>query len=264
MLSKTGLKTILFISILSLSTSCLRLKPLIYLQTDDNKEHTSNVTLLQYRIHAGDNLKLEFTSTDPATSALLNKETGLAQSSQINNASMYVSSYSVDSLGNIDIPLIGTVKAKGLTAEQLGQSINKLLSNILKLKSISVKMANYRISVLGEVKNPGTFFILNDQTTLLQALALAGDLTDFGNRKRVKIVRNDLEDKTSHISYVDLTSPDIMYNPTYYLHPNDVVYVEPIRVKVVRTNLPLLQVAVTSITAILLVLNIVLNSRYYN
>lgn len=253
---------ILCISILLLQSACIRYRNLVYLQTND--QHTVPIQKSQYKIHPNDDLKIEFTSTDPNTSALLNKETGLGQNSQVNNASLYVGSYTVDSLGLIDIPLLGAIPAKGLTLEQLSLKINKELATILKLKNVSVKMANARISILGEVKNPGTYYLYNDQTTLLQGLAMAGDLTDLGNRKQLKVVRNDVENKTSTIFYVNLTSPELLQSPCYYLFPNDAIYVEPVKAKTTRLNLPIAQVTLTAVSAILLVVSLIVNAYYQN
>ena len=252
------LKIILIIIVIQLSTSCVRYKNLVYLQQKRGSSFEQTLTIKEYKIHPNDDLKIEFTSTDPTTSALLNRESGLNASTQLTNISIYISSYRVDSLGYIEIPLIKKVHVLDMTLSALEEKISNELAPILKLKNVVVKMANSRVSVMGEVKNPGTFYVYNDRTTIFQAIALAGDVTDMGNRHAIKVIRNSSQNQKCVVTILDITKLEIIASDMYYVYPNDVIYVEPAKAKTSRINLPILQATLTGVTAILLLINVLL------
>lgn len=135
----------------------------------------------------------------------------------------------VDKTGDIDVPFIGKVKVDGLSLEQASSKIKVLLEKILKEPSVSVRFLNFKYSVLGEVVRPGVFNLLNDKTTLPEALAMAGDLTLYGNRKNVMIIRDGKEIR--EIARLDLTTKEIFESPYYFLKNGDVIYVEPLKSK---------------------------------
>lgn len=133
--------------------------------------------------------------------------------------------YLVDENGEIKLPIIGSLKVSGFTRMQAINLIENKLKEYLKNPVVQIQIQNYKITVLGEVKSPGTFKIPNERITLLEAIGLAGDLKPTGVRKNVLVIRDVNGSKKEY--RVDLTSKDIFNSPVYYLTQNDVVYIEP-------------------------------------
>jgi len=134
-------------------------------------------------------------------------------------------SYLVDSNGNIDFPVLGTLKLAGLTRIQATAMIKDMLKEYLKDAIVNLRNVNFKVSVLGEVNSPGLFTIQNDRITILEALALAGDLTINAERHNVMVIREEGNKKT--YNRVNLTSEELFNSPMYYLRQNDVLYVTP-------------------------------------
>ena len=142
--------------------------------------------------------------------------------------------YLVDATGAIEMPLIGTLKVSGLTTMEAKELIKKKIANYLKEPTVNVRFLNYKISVLGEVVHPSVYVIPNETITLPEALALAGDMTIYGKRENVLVIRDDNGKKI--FGRVDLTTRDIYNSPYYYLHENDIVYVEPGKGRIAQTD----------------------------
>ena len=139
--------------------------------------------------------------------------------------------YVVDNDGNIDFPVLGLIKAAGMTRWELANEIKSMIieQNYIKDPVVTVEFMNFKISVMGEVRAPGTYTIEGDKITLLQALSLAKDLTIFGRRDNVSVIRE--QDGERVIYQVDLRSVSLFESPAYYLQQNDIVYVEPNKVR---------------------------------
>lgn len=165
----------------------------------------------------------------------------------------------VDETGNIEYPRLGLVHAEGLTKAELGQEIRMKLDTLLKKPSVIVRFLNYRVTVLGEVKSPGTFTIPTERITILEALGLAGDVTEFGKRDTVKVAREI--DGHLQIGTVSLRSSDFFSSPYYRLQQNDVVFVEQTKRRLQqqeRQNVAQqVGIATGIITAIALIVNII-------
>jgi polysaccharide export outer membrane protein len=138
--------------------------------------------------------------------------------------------YLIDEEGNIDFPVIGKIRLAGLSRSLAIDTLKKLINPYLSQPTILLRILNYKITVLGEVRNPGTFTIPNERVTLLEALGIAGDLNITAVRKNVLVVRDVNGKKTEY--RIDLTSKELFSSPVYYLSQNDVVYVEPNRAKI--------------------------------
>ena len=146
------------------------------------------------------------------------------------NASSALQQYLVDNQGNINFPVLGEIHVGGLTKLEIENLIvDKLKVYLKEAPLVTVRIVNYRISVLGEVTKPGSFVVSNEKINLLEALAMAGDLTIYGRRDRVAVIRE--KDGKRRILYHDLRSSDIFQSPCYYLQQNDIVYVEPNKAK---------------------------------
>ena len=138
--------------------------------------------------------------------------------------------YLVDYDGNIEFPVLGTLKVAGLTRTQLTDMLTEKISEYATDPIINVRLANFTVTILGEVRNPGTFTIRDERVTVLEALGLADDLTIFGKRKTVLLIRE--VDGKKKFATIDLTSVNTVNSPVYYLQQNDVIYVEPNNAKI--------------------------------
>jgi len=161
--------------------------------------------------------------------------------------------YLVDDAGNIQFPMLGTVKAAGLTKMQLQQDVtSRLIEKKLLLDPIvSIRNLNYKVTVLGEVQHPMVVNVPSEKINLLEAIGFAGDLTIYGNRNNVLLIREENNKRTFKV--MNLNSTDIFSSPYFYLKPNDVIYVEPNKVRtssagLAREWLPLVFTALSFIT----------------
>lgn len=145
--------------------------------------------------------------------------------------------YLVDNNGNVDFPVLGTIHLGGLTKGEAEQSIReKLKPQFREMPIVTVRMVNYKISVIGEVASPGTFTISNEKVNIFEALAMAGDMTIYGIRNNVKLIREDNTGKRE-IVMLDLNDRDILQSPYYYLQQNDILYVTPNKTKAKTSNI---------------------------
>jgi polysaccharide export outer membrane protein len=133
--------------------------------------------------------------------------------------------YTVDIEGNITFPVLGRLKVEGLTIRELSNWLTAMISKDVKKPSVNASFVNYKVTILGEVRTPGTYIMPNERTTILQALGLAGDLTIGGKRNNVLLIR-EVNGNYAHIR-LDLRKSDILTSPYFYLSQNDVIYVAP-------------------------------------
>lgn len=228
-------KTCLFaiIGILAFS-SCVPQKKMLLLKhaeqvTEDRSIEYLNERSLDYKIQPGDNLYIRAVSMiDQLNSNALNNAG--AQSSTISSeASIYLRSYTVNKNGYIDYPMTGLVEVKNLTVEQAKDKLQESLSKYIKETALMVKLASFDLTVIGEVAKPGKYKVYQSEIGILDALALAGNITSFAKTSEVKIVRRT--DNGNEIITVNVGEADILSSPYYYLKPNDIIYVEPLKAK---------------------------------
>jgi polysaccharide export outer membrane protein len=238
-----------------LFSSCIPLKDYVYLQGDSLSDFDADIIQHKpYRIQPNDNLYIQIISNDD-----LSMYFNLSTTDRYlnNDAAIEISSYKVDSNGKIDFPHIGTMHVAGLTTKQIKDSISVGISELLVQYSVVVKLVNRSVSLLGEFNNPGTYSFYKDRMTIFEAIGLGKDLTDFGNRKYVKVIRHTNNEKT--ISNIDLTSTDIFKSEFYYILPNDIIYVEPTNKVYGAKTLPFTAI-LTSVNTAVLLYNAVNNS----
>ncbi|MBK6282675.1 MAG: polysaccharide biosynthesis/export family protein [Draconibacterium sp.] len=179
----------------------------------------------EYRIRSNDQLYIQVISDDPLNAAFLNLTNVQTNSNAGSSAgSLELITYLADNEGNIDYPQLGKIHVGGLMTREVRDIVQKGVDKYLQGASVFVKLVNRQITVLGEVNTPGQKLMVKNQLTIFEALGTAGDLTDWGNRKNVKIIRELPEGK--HIGELDLTSPSVISSPYYYILPQDIVYVE--------------------------------------
>lgn len=206
--------------------SCASRKDLIYFQPADSIELITNYETNAPKLQAGDILAISVTADDIRASQPFNQISSYAgNTGNLQSANPFIPTYAVDNNGYIDFPKLGKIKLAGKTRTEALDYLRSEVSKYIVSPGISMEIRNFRVTVLGEVKNPGTYPINNDRITLLEAIGLAGDLTINGVRKNVLVVREQNGVKKEY--RVDLTSRNVLNSPVYYLAQNDVIYVEP-------------------------------------
>lgn len=206
--------------------SCVSKKEIVYLRDYQNQTVTKNLQNYEPVIQRDDVLFIQIVTTDPATAATFNLGMGGEQMSVMNLAQgAEPFTYMVAADGTIDMPTLGKVKVEGLTKTQCRNVLEEKLTPFLKNPIINIRTINFRVSVLGEVNRPGIVTKNSDRMTILEALAGAGDLTIYGKRTNILLVREINGVQTTFT--IDLTNSNFMQSPFYYLQNNDVLYVEP-------------------------------------
>lgn len=224
-------KTIIVTASVLLLGSCSTPKKISYFQDlRPGESELIPAVPTEIRIQPKDKLSILVNSQDLRLTNLFNLPVVSQQIGQENatNISRGLSGYTVDSNGDIDFPVIGTLNVRGMTREEIAAYIKKELQSqdLVKDPVVTVEFMNLSIDVMGEVNNPGRYNIDKDNITILDALSQAGDLTIYGNRDNVLVLRN--EGGRQRVYGIDLCSADKLYSsPAYYLQQNDVVYVEP-------------------------------------
>jgi polysaccharide export outer membrane protein len=261
------LKSIFLFIFAASMTSCVQYEELVYFRKDvENSRpqfpNDSIQNLVALRIQKNDVLSITVHSFDPIQSAPFNlMQPGVAGGAAGVGTSPFTS-YIVDENGEIDFPVLGKIVLKDLTATEAKNELVEVLKVYLKDPVVNIRFINFRVSVLGEVSNPGMFIINNDRITVLEVISMAGDLTDYGNRTNILIVRE--QDGIRRYGELNLQSSDIFKSEYYYLKQGDVIYVEPTENKeaAVRDQLgeyiPWVSATVGAITA---TINLIILSR---
>jgi len=229
-------RILVFITIITyLFSSCVSQKKIKYLQQkekeDTNTYFEANKTL-DYKIQPKDNLYIRITSPDDKTNSLFNANSGasaMTSGAGQQESGLYLSSYSVSDEGYIEFPILGKIFVKELTVEQTKNLLQQLADEYIKDVVVIVKMVNFRITVLGEARSPQVLLIYQNKINIFEAIAMAGDLSDFANRKNVILVRQVKGGSKTY--YLDLTSNKLLSSDLYYLSPNDILYISPLRAK---------------------------------
>ncbi len=254
-------KKILYLIVLLISvSSCTQYKKIVYLQ---HKENEVNQDTLQesdffikknidYRIQKNDILYVKVLNPDRNNFALFNQESSSVNRLQ-NEVSLYLEGYKVDEHGEIAMPVIGKVKVSGMTIQEIQDKIQKLVDGYLNNSTVIVKLISFKITLIGEISRPGVYNIYKNKITVLQAIGKAGDMTDYGDRKNILVVRSD--DTGTKTYKIDLTNIEILSSEAYYLMPGDIVYVQPIKAKTFRTNIPTYSLFLSILTTFVLLLN---------
>lgn len=217
-----GITSLVLVAVL-LCTSCASRKDLVYFQPDSAQLNTS-YELNAPKLQPGDILTISVTADDVRATQPFNQVSPY-QMGALQTTNPFIPTYAIDVNGEIDFPKLGKVKLAGKTRTQAIDYLRQEVGRFIVDPGISIEVRNFRVTVLGEVRTPGTFTINNDRITLLEALGLAGDLTINGVRKNILVIREQNGKKQEF--RVDLTKRDALNSPAYYLAQNDVVYVEP-------------------------------------
>lgn len=250
---------LLFSVVLIWNVSCRTQKATIdnYLQHLADTTTAISDTAANPTIQNGDILSIRVysMSINPATDIPYN----LPEQTVAGSSSTTTSGFLVDENGNLEYPRLGTIHAQGLTKEELAETIKKKLEGQLTQPSVIVRFVNYKVTVLGEVRTPGTFPVSTERITILEALGLAGDITEFGKKTNLKVLREN--NGKREIGTIDLTSKEMFTSPYYRLQQNDVVFVEQtgrrIRQQEQQNLAQQIGIATSIITAVALILNFI-------
>lgn len=226
---------LLLVSTLCLLVGCNSYKNVPYFKDADpnGKTVSRNDQLYDARIMPKDLLSITVSSSEAETAAPFNQTvpTTFTTETRSTSSQPLIQSYLVDNRGDIDFPVLGRIHLGGLTKTEAEKYIGDLLKRYFKEAPIvTVRMINYKISVLGEVSRPSTFTIANEKVNIFEALALAGDMTVYGRRDNVKLLREDADGRKEVIT-LDMNKSGIIDSPYFYLQQNDVLYVEPNKAK---------------------------------
>ncbi len=224
-------KKVLVLFFIILLASCASRKDIVYYQNIDGLAPNSNTASYEIKIQPDDLLLIIVSAEDPEIAAPFNlktvmtmTDTKLATGQQINQQ------YLVDSQGNIEFPVLGKLKVGGLSRSEVMELLRNKISAYIKNPIVNMRITNFKVAVQGEVNAPGTYTINSERVTLIEALSMARDLTIYGQRNNVLVIR-ELDGQKTY-NRVDLTKADFINSPFYYLAQNDVVYVEPNNSKV--------------------------------
>lgn len=228
------MKKILLMAMLALAlASCNTSKKIVYFQDIQVNRPEAITEARDITVQPKDQISILVSSKDPQLAALFNLPRAQYQigSESSESSSGQISGYTLDTEGYIDFPVLGRLYVAGMTKSEIASFIKKRLmdENLINDPVVTVEFMNLYYSILGEVNSPGKYMITKDQITLLEALSMAGDLTIYGKRDAVFVVREEDGQRVTH--WVDLRTQDLFHSPVYYLKQNDVIYVQPNKVR---------------------------------
>jgi len=245
------------VAILLMFSSCVSLKKVKYIQDmaayqQGDSVFMKNEVSPDYRVKPGDNLYIDIKTLDAKN---MNPFEGNQNMSYQNNSEMsvYLSSYLVSDSGYISMPVVGKIRVVGKSISEIKDDLRILVSDFFQMATVKVKLVNFKVSFLGEVSKPGTYFVYQERISIFQAISLAGDLSPYANRSRVRIIRE--KDNGSSVITVNLLKAGIMESPAYYLQPDDIIYVEPMKSKNYAFTAFPYALIFSTITTTLLILN---------
>ncbi|MEJ1929602.1 polysaccharide biosynthesis/export family protein [Nostoc sp. NIES-2111] len=224
-----------------------------YFQPTYGQDTSFSPPRLPYRLQAGDVLSVKYSGPDPIALAPFGAESNATPSAAMSNLQVFLAGYSVSDSGTVYLPVLGNFSVVNRTIDDAENMIQQRLNTMVRGAVARVRLVSFKVSVLGEVRTPGTYYIYNELLTLPEALGYAGDLTDAADRRQVRIVRR--RQNKVYITTLDLTDRRLLGSPNFYLEPNDVVYVVPLSQKADRLNLPALSIGLSALSTVLIILN---------
>lgn len=219
-------KPLILLFAVSLLISCASKEDVVYFQGMDGSDNSIGLDSYSPTYHIDDELVIIVNALDSEAARPFNKASVSVSTNLLDaRGRERIQTYRVDSDGNIDFPVLGKIEIAGLNRAQATKMLQEKLTDYIKNPIVDIETVNYKITVLGEVLRPGTYTTTNERITLIEALALAGDLTIYGERENVLVIQ-DYDGKKTY-TRVNLKSDELFDSPVYYLSQNDVVYVEP-------------------------------------
>ena len=207
-------------------SSCITNRDLEYVRSNGEVNEISQ-NLQSYRLQSGDLLSVQISTSTEQQHDFFNKES--IANHQLYMQNPYLYGYLINEEGDLELPTFGTIKAAGFTLAELENVIKNISISYFENPVVKLNIINFEITILGEVNNPGTFKIVDPEVNILYALSLSNDITNFGNRKKIKIIRNESE--VNRVYYIDLTQKSLLNNSDFMLQPHDIIYVSPLKKK---------------------------------
>lgn len=259
------LKSILFILIVLISTSCAK-RNLVYFSEIDSESNFSvqSPEMVEPVIQTDDLLKITVTSLSPESNILFNSGVMNTEGTRVHpEATSLNEGYLVDKNGEINFPVLGKVKLAGFTKPEAIEEMSFRLREHVKNPIVNIRFMNFKVTVIGEVNKPSTFTVATEKITVLEALGLAGDMTPYGKRENVLIIRE--KGGVRSATRINLNKTDILNSPYYHLQQNDVIYVEPDEIKAVQAStnqrsLTLLGISASVVISLLFNLRMILEN----
>jgi len=245
---------LILLSVILMMSSCVSKKKLTYLQYSDKGEKYDisindtrpSVTPTAYKIMPYDNLYIRVITPDPQWSALFNLDVGTGGLTQ---ESAGLSGYSVDVDGNIEIPFVGKTEVAGKTLSEVKKELDSVFKNYVTDAVITIKLVNNAVSIIGEVNSPGRYVIYKDRLNIFEALSLASDITVYGNRQKVQLIRPSSYGPL--VKEFSLADRSILTSEFYYVMPNDIIYAMPMQGRAFQVNSSIWMLFLTTITSAL-------------
>lgn len=238
---------ILLLVLLVTFSACVTNKHATYLQVYEESEYSGEyVPPKNYLIQPNDNLYIRVTTLDPRYAVIFNAM-GEGGYMQADEASVNLLSYPVELDGSVDLPYVGSIEVAGKTLPEAKKTIKLVLDEYVTDASLTVKLVNNYVSILGEIRNPGMYPIYKERLNIYQALAMAGDVADYSDRYELSIIRQSPEG--SIVKEFNITDRNIIDSEFYYVLPNDVIYVKPLKGRFFAINTAPYTFALTTITA---------------
>ena len=244
--------TVLLLALLFSISSCVTNKDLEYFRTS-NSVSKLKLNTNKYLLQVGDLISVQISTVTNQQHDFFNKEQTSNSNLMVQNPYLY--GYLIKDGGFLDLPSLGKIKAEGFTLRELENIIKEIAVSYFEQPIVKLNIINFEISVLGAVNSPGNYMVVNPEANVLYALSLANYMTEFGNLKKIKILRNDNE--VNSIFYVDLSDIKTLNNPNFMLQPNDVIFVPQLNKRFYSfSSLPnLISMSISAITLYLLINN---------
>ena len=241
--------TFLVVSFLLLAGSCIGYKKTIYFQ--GTEETLPPPQLAQtYKLHVHDILQIKILNPDAENPAVLSGEQGNIQS---NIADAYFRDYYINDSGFVELPVMGKLQLVGYTIIQVDSLVSKKAVEYYSNVIVEVKLASFKFMAFGEFKKGGMCFVPNETCTIYEAIAIAGDVTDFANNEKLQLIRT-LDDGSKKIYHINLTDYSSFNSNNYYIQPNDILYLQPQKAKVDKQNVTYVSIALAAASFILVLL----------
>lgn len=226
-------KALILILLAMVAVSCVSKKRLTYLQQSDESKDSTYYELQRkkYKVQPNDILNVNVRSFDQETSDLFNSSQNRVTNLNAGDLVFYLTGYTVDLNGDIEMPIVGKVNVVGNNTEEIKAIVEAELQNYFKDDAVfvTVQLAGVRYSVIGDAARPGKYVIYQNQVNIFEALAQAGDITMVGDRREVEIVRQ--KGRGVEIIELDLTDSEVLSNPDFFIQPNDIINIKPLGVK---------------------------------
>jgi len=257
-------KIFIIIGVALFFTSCIPTKDLTYFQGEPvNKNKIHQLQSKPYKLQINDIVDIKIKAADESLVSMFKVQENATNSNTVNASSLYFNSYSVDRKGMIRIPYLGELNVLGYSTKDVRVKIENELGKMFKNMNdvfVTVKLAGIRYTILGEIGSPGTKILYQNQVNIIEAIANSGDIVLTGDRKNIEILRTDIAGVTKY--KLDLTGFDFMDSEAFFIQPNDIIYVKPLKEKSWGTGQTGTKTMSTIITALsLLTTSIILINR---